>query len=335
MRKFLIGVCLSLIVLFGIGAAINVPDIQSPKGEDAKIADATFALYASSESAGVSNRFVCTAEAVSNVTDNNGENVGYILLTAGHCTLMNPEIPGDAAYSVSTKLGEKLMPVTIVKAVMQEPLDFALLYLPTKQHFNIDPMESISKVRVGDKVTDVNFALGIVKRYSHGEIGSQIIHASDPRINGDFLVQMDGGPGSSGSGVLHDGKLIGIVIYGFNEGNVGMGVESIDDIIRAIPSTPNYVAPAVNEQQDFFDHDSPFFPFLLQRGHVGGHQERVERPRSLRTNQPRERRVHPSHVGRDHREKFRQRDIVVVGGHRCLPYEGAFFFVYGDGAWPV
>lgn len=312
------------------GVQYSIQGLKGPKGQDEKIANATFALYASSASAGVSSRFICTAEAISKVDG------GYVLLTAGHCTPANPEIPGDAQYAVATDIGGTLMPVTIVKAVMTEPLDFALLYLPTKKSFNVDGMESVSKVRIGDKVTDVNFALGLAKQYSHGQVGSALIHDTDPEVNGDFLVQMDGGPGSSGSGVLHDGKLIGIVIYGFNEGTIGMGVEPIDAILQAIPNTPTYKAPSVNEDQDFFQGDDNITDWFAQRGHSRPQEPRrspePRRPREPR--EPRGNRGARAHQGPvSHRRIDRNRDVRYRGGRTEVCFYGNWFYAAAYPNW--
>lgn len=316
-------------VVGGVFAASRLANIQGPKGSDAKIADATFALYASSQTAGVSNAFICTAETVGAVSDKEGQQIGYILLTAGHCTPQNPEIPADATYAVSPDITsdvKQLMPVQIVKAVMNEPLDFALLYLPTKKHFAVDQIESASKVRIGDSVTDVNFALGLAKQYSHGQVATQLIHDADPQVNGDFLCQMYGGPGASGSAVLHDDKLIGIVIYGFTEGSIGMGVEPIDAILAALPQTPDYTSPSPSPSQfNVMTGTTPWIPWA-QRGRVRPHSAEPREPR-----QPRDSR--PNHSGKAYHQHYRATDVRVVRGHRCVGYAGVFFFPYGDGSW--
>jgi hypothetical protein len=318
-----------LVALFiAVGISANGFDLRGPKGEDERISGATFALYASSVSAGVNDRFVCTAEAIAKVPG------GYELLTAGHCTPRNSEIPGDATYFVATDIGGELMPVSIVKAVMKEPLDFAILYLPTKKHFNVEETQSVTEVRVNDKVTDVNFALGLAKQYSHGTVGSLRIHDADPEINGDFLVQMDGGPGSSGSGVLHDGKLIGIVIYGFSEGSIGMGVEPIDAILAAIPSTPAYVAPPAQpvDNEDENDGGNPFVKNLQRndRGSQRGHN-RPAQPREPRdTHRQPPARAHQGPV--NHRRIDRRHDERIRNGHVEVCFAGTWF-AYG-GEWP-
>ena len=236
------------------------------------------------------------------------------------------------------------MPVKILKAVMQEPLDFALLYLPTKESFGVDEMESVSRTRVGDKVTDVNFALGVAKQYSHGTIGSQRIHDTAPELNGDFLVQMDGGPGSSGSGVLHDGKLIGIVIYGFNEGTIGMGVEPIDSILAAIPNTPKFVAPPVNDQPDFFERGAAgIYPYST--GQRRGERSEPRQPRQPRAQQPREHRGRSqeprgehrgqarSHQGPERHGRIDRHRVRVVHDHLCIQWQGEWLLQESYPPW--
>ena len=199
-----------------------------------KASSATFALYASSERAGIQDRFICTATAISKVDG------GYELLSAGHCTPANPDLPTDMTFSVATDLGGKLIPVPLVASVMNEPNDWAVFYMPTQNKYPVMKLDDVNNIKVGDKTVDVNFSLGVAKEVSEGEVSSTPINdssATAPDAIGDFEVSMFGSNGASGSSVIdmnRGKKIIGIVIFGFHGETMPMLVEPISNIYPQI-----------------------------------------------------------------------------------------------------
>lgn len=233
-----------LFLAFGLGAsaASSIKSVQENK-EYQDVYRATFALYASSEQADVKDKFLCTAEAIQKVQG------GYELLSAGHCTPENPELPSDMTFSVAEQLGGPLMEVKLIKAEMDWPLDYSIFYFPTNKKYSVDKLGNEGDARVGDATVDVNFSEAITKELSTGMIASQIIgRGCDDEAcmlaEGMFEVQMFGSHGASGSAVLDNGKVIGTLIGGMDGETMPVFVEPISLIKKAIQGVDVSSAPA-------------------------------------------------------------------------------------------
>jgi hypothetical protein len=200
--------------------------IQSPHGFDGKVYKAEMALYASSVSAGIDSRFICTVTVVGHLQQ------GYMLLGAGHCTSANPDLPQDLSFQVADDIGAPLHPVFLLKSVMDEPLDYAVYYYPTKAKYPVIELGSEQDMFIGDKTVDVNFSLGVTKMMSLGIVVSKTIEKTDPRepfAVGFFLVQQFDSHGASGSSVMSERthKVIGLVIAGWDGSTMPTAVEPI------------------------------------------------------------------------------------------------------------
>ena len=205
--KRLLALCLALGLFFAL--AFPAFGVKGPKGDAKKAYDSAFALYASSVSANIQNKFICTAEAIAKV------NGGYELLSAGHCTPANEELPSDMTFSVSESVGGALVPVTLVKAVMVEPVDFSIFYLQTDKGYPVLSLGDDQDAQIGDKVLVANCTEGAVKQVAEGTVVSSAI-SSDPEVAGMFLIQVMAGPGASGSAVWDERthKVIGVLVMG-------------------------------------------------------------------------------------------------------------------------
>jgi hypothetical protein len=218
---------------FTAGTSTVTRTIQGPQEPYADIYRASFALYASSVEADVTNKFICSAQAIKKVSG------GYELLSAGHCTPANAEeLPPDMVFSVAEDIGGALMPVVLVKAELTDTLDYAIFYLQTKNKYPADSLGDLKGVHIGDPTVDVNFSEGLAKELSPGLVASKII-ANQPEEHADleglFEVQMFGSHGASGSAVIdqNTGKVIGIVTMG-SSGTMPLMVEPIYLIEAAI-----------------------------------------------------------------------------------------------------
>lgn len=351
----------SFVLAFAIAAApVTVPNIQDAKDKAiAKAEASTFALYASSASRGVSDRFICTATAIAQVQG------GYELLSAGHCTQANDRLPSDLTFKVSEQLGGNLMPVTLVKAVMEdEPQDFSIFYLPTKNRYSVEELGNQGDAHIGDPTININFSAGITKEYSPGIVVSEIVTIDDPMLNGLFGVQQFGTGGASGSSVIDTktGKIIGIVVVGADGMTMPMFCVPITVVEAgiagiAVPPPPGS-APDVKippARPTMPDDDEDGLPFYVQRGgnhssspghgngvHSAPPQSGGERGGSNGDNRgSRNRGQHGSdnrggvrnHQGSQYHGRVDRRGIRVIGGHQCFGWYGAYFWAPVYPAW--
>jgi hypothetical protein len=233
MKRFLILIALCLLSVFSIYAE----SFHEPRGFAGKAMSSTFALYAT---LGPITHFDCTIEPIAKIEG------GYRLLTAGHCV---QEVPDHMQFSVANEIGGTLYPVTLVKAVDDGNLDFALFDLKTTKKYFVFDLGLTDTVTVGDHTINPNFALGLGKQLSYGIISSRQLIASedcdaDDDCVGAFLVQAYGGPGASGSAVLSakTHRIIGLAVVQ-PRGSVGLGVEPIAKYAQFLLA-PNQPHPA-------------------------------------------------------------------------------------------
>jgi len=216
--KRLYALVLSLVLALGVLAS----PVNPPKGFAGRLWNGTFALYGTKN--GVTH-FLCTAEAIEKTVD------GYTLLSAGHCVTLNPP---DVQFSVSETVGSPFMPVTLGKAVQVDNIDFSLFDLKTDKKYFVMEMGHGEPVRVGDETINPNFAAGLGKQISLGQVSSLDLVKSEacdePECLGDFLVQEYAAPGASGSAVLSikTHHIIGILVLEFQGAQVGFAIEPID-----------------------------------------------------------------------------------------------------------
>lgn len=153
------------------------------------------------------SEFICTATVIE--TKGQGD---YLGLTAGHCFDWDKE----KDYYISSQIGQSpvLKSIRLKKFENDERYDFALFEF---QSLNVYPVIPIGKdiPAVGTQVNNVNFAFGLVKQFTEGKVVSdQVITPSRKQlenIKGRFLVNIGIGPGASGSAVVVDGKIVGLV----------------------------------------------------------------------------------------------------------------------------
>lgn len=207
------------ILTLALTAATFAGPINPPHGYAGRLYKGTFELYAS---VGVPTHSVCTATPYERTLH------GYRLITAGHCVKLAPV---GANFSVSEDIGGTLMPVTLVKARYEGNVDFAEFEFVTDRKYPIVILGDEYGSRIGDKVINPHFALGLNKQISRGVISSRQLTETERCLKGcygNFLVQMQGGRGASGSVVILEKthEVIGLVVYEFGE-NVGFAIEPI------------------------------------------------------------------------------------------------------------
>lgn len=215
---------LVLALLLLTGLSVGADSIRAPKGFIGQLWNGTLALYGQK---GKSTHFLCTAEPIAKIKG------GYRLLSAGHCV---QELPANIKFFVANEISGEMFPVTVVKAHdginSDDEIDFATFDFMTTKHYPVFELGTDRDLRVGDKVINPHFALGLGKQISYGIISSATLVKSDECMEngclGNFLVQDYAGAGASGSAVLSakTHKVIGILVFEFGA-QVGFAVEPI------------------------------------------------------------------------------------------------------------
>ena len=328
MKRLLALLCSSLLCLTLVSAAPKVR-VNEDRADEYK---ATFALYASSESAGVSNRFICTAEAISKVKG------GYELLSAGHCTPANAdELPSDLTFEVSDRIGGELHPVQLVKAVMKEPIDYSIFYFPTDKKYPVLKLGNEQDSAIGDEVIVANCTEGVVKQAAKGEKVSGGI-SSDPEITTMFEIQIMAGPGASGSAVVDakSGKVIGILTLGLTGELVLIEpISVVEDEIQGLEVSATTAAhPEIKGSPTDLDLWRTMQAEEWQKGHNPSHPNHPGHPSNPGGGHSGKHAVHPSHTGRGNHLGLHESDVKQIGNHYCVPWYGYWFFVHDGHPWP-
>jgi hypothetical protein len=217
----------TLLLLLASVSLSSAAVIKPPQGFDGKVYAATQALYGSSASVEIKDRFICTVTAFRKVTG------GYLLIGAGHCTSANPDLPADLTFSVSSNLGESTSPVTLLQSAMAGAADYAVYFYPTAKKIPTIALCDDCSARVGDKTVDVNFSLGVGKFVGKGVIDSVILNGD---LEGFFGVEMFGTHGASGSAVVSkkSHRILGLLIAGFDGATMPVMIEPIVSIKASI-----------------------------------------------------------------------------------------------------
>jgi Trypsin-like peptidase domain len=192
-------------------------DISAPKGFHKKVWDATFAMYGHNSQGG---GYECTLTSFKKVTG------GYLLITAGHCTPANKEVPQDAEFSIADRIDGKLQPIQMIHGVLNVPLDYAVFFWKTGRRVPVISFGDERKERVGNKTVNMNFSLGVTKQMSGGVIQSQMITIdtfqlgplNSMKVGGLFLDSEFATHGASGSAVVSEKthKIIGLLVSGMD-----------------------------------------------------------------------------------------------------------------------
>lgn len=219
--KFLRG----LLLVGSLLLASSVMGATKPKAPEVNLKDATVAVYHGKQVCAYEkvddlfgpmvewgckfkSEFTCSGTVVAH------DMGGYIGLTAGHCFDWEKE----DEYYISTK--EQSVPVLkkikLIKFENDDRYDFAVFVFESNMDIPTVPVSSDEdSIIVGGTVSNVNYSFGLVKQFTEGKIISGII--TDPAIKdlndtkGRFLVNIGIGPGASGSAVVANGKIIGLV----------------------------------------------------------------------------------------------------------------------------
>lgn len=217
---------LLLLTLFFVPAFIRADSMKTPRGFAGQLWGSTLALYGTK---GGTTHFLCTAEPFEKIAG------GYHLISAGHCVQL---VPQDVEFSVANEIGGSRTPVKVMKVYMGDGLDFAEFELMTDQKYTPFVLGDEHDVRIGEKIINPNFALGLGKQLSFGTVSSNILVPSQKcplyECSGSFLVQTYGAGGSSGSAVvsLKTHQVIGLIDWSYDKGTIGFGIQPISTFYK-------------------------------------------------------------------------------------------------------
>ncbi len=203
----------ALAVAMSVCTPVARPELSS---SHQALSRATFAFYGQLDQ---ERHFLCTAEAYEWSKED-----GYKLITAGHC-VTGEGLPDGLKFYVAedASTNPDLMPVTVLKSENSDAFDFAILSLKTDRIYPI--MHLVPQGRqlseLESLVVNVNFSLGLVKEIVFGRVASEIIPnegaEGDCKVcKGRFMVNIDNGPGASGSAIVDEGskEVIGLTEAG-------------------------------------------------------------------------------------------------------------------------
>ncbi len=182
-------------------------------------------LYAQTEDGG--QRMYCTATAFEKVAD------GYLFATAAHCVAnddtQHERVQVDKAplYITFDEAGEKKFKrATLIAAGYQHRGDdFAILHVKTDEVWAVTPLGDEAKEDAGAEIVNVASPQGLGRQVFHGWITmlkiDRPIRQSDINWTNAMLLQVESGPGSSGSAIVSvvQGAIIGFLV-GHYEQNI-------------------------------------------------------------------------------------------------------------------
>lgn len=265
---------LILALILSLPLVVKATSIQPPKGFEGDAFKATMLLHGIYKG---QDRGFCTVAAYEAVPG------GYYLVGAGHCV-------GNSSawtYAVSDDVNQPATPVTVVKYEFDKKFDFAIFEMKTNKVYPIILLGTTDGVFIGDDVINPNFSLALSKQLSLGKVSSSTVPPDMSGSADEFLVQIFGSGGSSGSPVISAAthKIIGLVTEQFADQNdvtatIGMGVESIDNF-QAFLNAPVVVVPHISDQE-FKQKYGPDHAFMLTvqgpdpKFDFGGHTFQVD-----------------------------------------------------------
>jgi hypothetical protein len=196
---------------------------------------------------GFERRFTCTATVIARESEDT-----YLGLSAGHCIDWKEE----QNYYVGTTIEKEpvLHNINILKSENDDRYDFVLFEFHSMKEFPAIPVSLKGGVpALGTKLININFAMGVGKHYSRGEVTSEPLDNDAFGAKQRFTANIEGAPGASGSSVVdaETHEIVGLCEFGFNRGNLGMGViptgqrlaDFMDDDSAGLKPQPEPKAP--------------------------------------------------------------------------------------------
>lgn len=190
----------------------------------ASVSDSVVLLYTQNDSGDM--HMTCTATAYRKVEG------GYRFVSAAHCVQgdTDDEQKQIKFYVTTDKLNVKsFTEVKLIEAGdKQVGDDFSIFEAQTATVFAVTPLGDDSTVKAGDSVVNIAVPLGLGKQLFVGYVS--LVKVDRPELDAEdvswtdvMLVNVGGGPGSSGSAIVSDDQkaIIAFLVGSFNQGNIG------------------------------------------------------------------------------------------------------------------
>ena len=202
MRRIILTSLLLTTILFSPVRAEGLPD--SPIAERAYAATAI--LYKQTASGGMD--MACTATAFEKGSK------GYLFVSASHCVAEDDKTHQKAVVSSSPfyisfdQVNDKTFHrAEVVMAGYQgRGDDFAVLSVDTKEEWPTMPLGQAGQVKMGEEVLNVAAPVGLGRQLFFGRVSlvnmDGAVTSREINWKNAMLLQVDGGPGSSGSSVI-------------------------------------------------------------------------------------------------------------------------------------
>lgn len=189
--------------LFAILSFIILTISASAQNTTKHLNDAVVLLYSQTNSG--DQKMVCTATAYRKTADI------YRFASAAHCVSGDKDVQQKQQKFFVTldNAGAKVFfPAKLIQAGDKNVGDdFSIFEVSTKEHFETVPLGDDTKLEIGEPVQNIAAPFGMGKQYFQGYVSTGMIDR--PKIDiGDvswhdiYLVEIGGGPGSSGSSIV-------------------------------------------------------------------------------------------------------------------------------------
>lgn len=185
---------------------------------------ATAILYKQTASGGMD--MACTATAFEK------RKKGYLFVSASHCVADDDKTHKKAVVSSSPfyisfdQLQDKTFhrAEVVMAGYQSRGDDFAILSVDTKEEWPTMPLGNVGLVKMGDEVLNVAAPVGLGRQLFFGRVSllnmDRPVTSRDINWTNAMLLQVDGGPGSSGSSVISlEQEAIVCFIVGTVKGN--------------------------------------------------------------------------------------------------------------------
>ena len=223
MNKKILTAALFVLLLFSSSAKA-----ESKKDFVQQVYGSVVLLYGQTESGGMQMR--CTATAYRIVEKDKVKKTRFI--SAAHCVSGDSDeeqAQGKYFISLDSEGQKTFIPAALVRAGDKKKGDDFSIFEVEGDKFPIVPVGDSKALKVGDEVVDVSAPLGLGKIYFQGYVGN--VHLDRPPLGAGevqwtnvMIVEIGGGPGSSGSAVVsvEQKAIVAFVVGSFNGGNLGM-----------------------------------------------------------------------------------------------------------------
>ena len=227
-RSFVLAACL-IIGLFAIPT--RAQDV--PKAEINHLYDSVALLYTQTDAGDM--RMTCSVTAFAQKpaeTQSPAKEITYRFVSAAHCVEGSNDRQQQLQkfyISADSKGTKAYLPAKLIqtgdKALGD---DFSLFEVTTAEHFEVTPLGDSSVLQSGDSVIDVSGALGMGKQFFQGYVSE--VHLDRPPLNAGpvqwtdvMLIQIGGGPGSSGSAIVSTSQkaIVGFLVGSDGQGDIG------------------------------------------------------------------------------------------------------------------